>query len=107
MATASVFPVYPDLHGKVVLITGIGQIGSLNSSTWGNGAATARLFAHNGAKILGCDINLLAAQYTRQRLLLDNPNTICDVVMADMTNTEHITNFFNLALSNYGRIDIL
>ena len=103
----TVLPTYPDLRGKTVVITGIGQHGTQHSSTWGNGAATARVFAHNGARIFGCDINPAAAQYTQQRLLQDNPGVVCDVVAADMTNPVEIVNFFNLVMTKWGRIDIL
>lgn len=101
------FPTYPDLKGKVALITGIGQVGIPNSSTWGNGAATARILAYNGVKIFGCDLNLNAANYTRERLLKDNPEAVCDVVSADMTKLEDIQIFVQAALDKYGRIDIL
>lgn len=37
---AQQFPTYPDLNGKVAIITGIGQVGIPDSPTWGNGAAT-------------------------------------------------------------------
>ncbi|KAK4502944.1 hypothetical protein PRZ48_006371 [Zasmidium cellare] len=103
----SQFPIYPDLKGKVALITGIGQVGLPDSPTWGNGAATARVLAANGVKIYGCDLKIEAAEYTKQRLLKDNPSAVCDVVAADMTNPTDISNFVNGAMEKYGRIDIL
>lgn len=101
------FPTYPDLKGKVALITGIGQVGRPNSETWGNGAAAARILSHNGVKIFGCDLNLSAAQYTKKRLQNDNPNAVCDVVSADMTNIKDIEAFVKAAFEKHGRIDIL
>ncbi|EGP89516.1 unnamed protein product [Zymoseptoria tritici ST99CH_1A5] len=103
----SQFPVYPDLQGKVALITGIGQVGIENSPTWGNGAATARLLSHNGVKVFGCDLNLKAAEYTKQRLLQDNPNAICDVMSADMTSISDIEQLVKAVMDKHGRIDIL
>ncbi|KAF2171857.1 hypothetical protein M409DRAFT_18090 [Zasmidium cellare ATCC 36951] len=103
----SKFPIYPDLKGKVALITGIGQVGIPDSPTWGNGAATARLLAANGVKIFGCDLKIEAAEYTKQRLLKDKPEAICDVVAADMTNINDIEKFVNGALDKHGRIHIL
>lgn len=103
----SQFPTYPDLQGNVALITGIGQVGIPNSKTWGNGAATARLLSHNGVKIFGCDLNLAAAQYTRQRLLEDNPDAVCDVMTADMTKISDIEKFVEAAMEKHQRIDIL
>lgn len=101
------FPTYPDLEGKVALITGIGQVGIPNSKTWGNGAATARVLSHNGVKIFGCDLRLSAAQYTQKRLLEDNPEAVCDVVATDVTSTQEVNDFVKAALDKYGRIDIL
>ncbi|KAM3416784.1 hypothetical protein BST61_g8376 [Cercospora zeina] len=101
------FPIYPDLAGKVALITGIGQVGIPNSPTWGNGAATARVLAHSGVTIVGCDINLAAAEYTKARLLQDNPQTVCDVFKVDVTNVDEIGAFVQEAMTRHGRIDIL
>lgn len=103
---ASQFPIYPDLKGKVALITGIGQVGIPNSPTWGNGAATARVLAANGVKIVGCDLKIEAAEYTKQRLLKDNPEAICDVMAADMTSIDDIEKFVKAAIDKHGRIDI-
>ncbi|KAK4624371.1 Levodione reductase [Fulvia fulva] len=101
------FPIYPDLKGKVALITGIGQVGRRDSDTWGNGAATARVLSHNGVKIVGCDINLDAANYTKKRLLQDNPEASIDVFSADMTSVQDIEASVKVAEEKYGRIDIL
>ncbi len=46
-----------DLKGKVAFISGAGTVGP----GWGNGKATAVLFARQGAKVYGTDINLEAA----------------------------------------------
>ncbi|KXS94759.1 hypothetical protein AC578_7617 [Pseudocercospora eumusae] len=101
------FPIYPDLKGKVALITGIGQVGRPDSETWGNGAAAARILSHNTVKIFGCDLNLPAAEYTKQRLQKENPNAVCDVVSADVTNLKDIEAFVKAAVEKHGRIDIL
>ena len=53
----------PDrLKDKVAIITGAGSSGP----GWGNGKATAILFAREGAKILAVDLNLEAAQETER-----------------------------------------
>ncbi len=101
------FPTFQDLKGKVVLITGIGQVGIPDSLTWGNGAACARLFSMNGAKIFGCDLKLSAAEYTRDRLLKDNPNAICDVVACDVTIASDVEAFVQAAMQKFSRIDVL
>ena len=66
------------LEGKVVLVTGCGSSGP----GWGNGKAMAVLFAREGAKIYGCDINLEAARET-ESIVQSEGGTIsvahCDV----------------------------
>lgn len=103
----SSFPSYPDLRDKVALITGVGQVGIPNSSTWGNGAATARILAHSGAKIFGCDLSLKAAEYTARRLRDDNSNSIIDVTVCDVTRGEEVERMVQECMSRHGRIDIL
>ena len=103
----AVNPTYPDLHSRVALITGIGQVGSPTSTTWGNGAATARLLAHNNVKIFGCDLHLSAAQRTQSRLQAEFPNLDIEVMAADVTKTTDVEAFVNAALAKHGRIDIL
>jgi NAD(P)-dependent dehydrogenase (short-subunit alcohol dehydrogenase family) len=49
------------LQNKVAIVTGAGSSGS----GWGNGKATAVLFAREGAKVLATDINLAAAEETK------------------------------------------
>ena len=104
--TPTSFPTFPDLQGKVAVITGIGQVGLPNSSTWGNGAATARLLTHNGAKVFGCDLRLEAAEYTRQRILDADPTAVCDVVACDVTKTADVEAFVQQVMDKHGRIDI-
>jgi NAD(P)-dependent dehydrogenase (short-subunit alcohol dehydrogenase family) len=104
MATSSFNPAtYPDLREKVVLLTGIGQQG--DPEMWGNGAATARVLASNGAKIFGCDLNLAAAQRTQQRLEAEGGD--CTVVAADVTQKPEVRTLVDACIARYGRIDIL
>ena len=105
--TPTHFPTFPDLKGKVAVITGIGQVGIPNSTTWGNGAATARVLSYNGVKIFGCDLRLDAAEYTRKRILEDNPDAVCDVVTCDVTKSSDVDAFVKAAMDKHGRIDIL
>jgi NAD(P)-dependent dehydrogenase (short-subunit alcohol dehydrogenase family) len=49
------------LKDKVALVTGAGSIGP----GWGNGKATAVLFAREGASVFGVDLTLDAANETR------------------------------------------
>jgi len=103
----AVYSTYPDLHSRIALITGIGQVGSPTSTTWGNGAATARLLAHNGVKIFGCDLHLSAAQRSQSRLQTEFPNLDIEVMAADVTQTTDVEAFVNAAVAKHGRVDIL
>ena len=101
------FPIYPDLKGKVALITGIGQVGLTDTTTWGNGAATARLLSHNGVKIFGCDLKLEAAERTKSRLLAEKQDVECEVMACDVTKKDQIQAVVDAIMSKWGRIDIL
>ncbi|KAK7698573.1 hypothetical protein SLS64_012441 [Diaporthe eres] len=112
MSTASppipeVFPNYPDLLGKVALITGIGQVGPQDSPFWGNGAATARLLARNGVKIFTCDLNASAAERTKQRLLEEFPDAVIDVAAADVTKPLDVETLVTAVMQKHSRVDIL
>lgn len=102
-----VFPTYPDLAGKVALITGIGQVGPIDSTTWGNGAAIARLLVRNGVKVFGCDLNLAAAERTRDRILEEVPKGVCDIVAASVTDSSDVKALVDAVMKKHGRIDIL
>ncbi|OAA68542.1 short-chain dehydrogenase/reductase [Niveomyces insectorum RCEF 264] len=97
------FPTYPDLKGKVVFLTGIGQTG--DQSMWGNGAATARILAHNGAKIFGCDLYLEAAQHTEKRIQAEGGEIT--VTSANVTKDESVKAAVDACVAKYGRIDVL
>jgi len=55
------------LKDKVAIVTGAGSVGS----GWGNGKATAVLFAREEVYILAVDINLAAAKETKT--IIGNP----------------------------------
>ena len=54
------------LKGKVALVTGAGSAGP----GWGNGKASAVLFAREGARVFAVDINGEAAEETGRRTVL-------------------------------------
>jgi NAD(P)-dependent dehydrogenase (short-subunit alcohol dehydrogenase family) len=103
--TESFGTIYPSLKGKVVLLTGIGQTGDPNM--WGNGAATARIFCANGAKIFGCDLRLESAQATQKRLNSEFGEGICEVTTADVTKFGDVQKLVDACVEKFGRIDIL
>lgn len=84
-------------------MTGIGQTG--DQTLWGNGAATARVLAGNGAKIFGCDLYLEAAQHTQKRIAAEGGDVT--VVAADVTSEDSVKVTVEKCIAKYGRIDIL
>jgi NAD(P)-dependent dehydrogenase (short-subunit alcohol dehydrogenase family) len=72
---------------------------------WGNGAATARIFAQQRAKIFGCDLHLSAAQHTEKRLHAEGADVT--VMAADVTKDADVKILVDSCVRKYGRIDIL
>lgn len=90
---------YRDLAGKVVLLTGIGQIG--DRSMWGNDAAIAKVLAcENGAKVFGCDLPLEAAEHTKKRI--EAEGGVCDVVTCDVMDKDQVEGFVRKCIEKYG-----
>ena len=67
------------LQDKVALVTGAGSIGP----GWGNGKATAVLFAREGAKVFGIDLDLHAADETRG--IIEAEGGVCATHAADVS----------------------
>jgi NAD(P)-dependent dehydrogenase (short-subunit alcohol dehydrogenase family) len=86
--------------GKVALITGAGCVGP----GWGNGRASAVLFAGEGAKVFAVDKNPNAMIETVQRVGNDGEivTHICDV-----TDDAQVGVMINACQRVFGRIDIL
>lgn len=89
------------LDGKVALVTGCGTVGE----GWGNGKAIAVLLARQGASIFGCDLNLEAAQQTRE--LIQAEGGACEVRTCDVTNSAEVKALVDACMARFGRIDIL
>ena len=89
------------LKDKVVLITGIGSVGP----GWGNGKAMAVLFAREGARIYGCDINLSAAEETKS--IIDGEGHECTVQEVDVSKSDQVENMIAKCVDRFGGIDIL
>src|SRR5262245_58114000 len=66
------------LKNKVAVVTGAGSGGP----GWGNGKATAVLFAREGAKVLAADISLDAAEETKA--IVDQEGGICTTCKVDV-----------------------
>jgi NAD(P)-dependent dehydrogenase (short-subunit alcohol dehydrogenase family) len=89
------------LKDKVALITGSGAVGP----GWGNGKATSVLFAREGAAIFGVDLNLGAAEETRD-LILDEGG-VALAHQADMAKASEVDALVSACMDAFGRIDIL
>ena len=89
------------LKDKVAIVTGAGSIGP----GWGNGKATAVLFAREGAKVFGVDLNLTAAEETKN--LIAQEGGLCTVHQADVTKSGEVKAFIERCMEIYGRVDIL
>ena len=67
------------LKDKVALVSGAGS----SSPGWGNGKATAVLFAREGAKVLAADINRDAALETKR--IIEGDGGICESFAGDVS----------------------
>ena len=85
------------LKNKVCIITGTG--GSM-------GRAAALMFAAQGAKVVGCDINHDAAQSTVDSVLSAGGQMV-SMSNCDLTDKQHCAQLVELAISTYGRVDVL
>lgn len=85
------------LAGKVCIITGTG--GSM-------GRASALLFAREGALVVGCDINVSAAEETVAQVRAAG-GQIVSMQPCDLTRLEDCESLRDLAMATYGRIDVI
>jgi NAD(P)-dependent dehydrogenase (short-subunit alcohol dehydrogenase family) len=90
-----------DLTGKVAIVTGAGSVGP----GWGNGKATATLFARQGASVFLVDINEAAVNETRQ--IIEGEGNTCAVHHCDMTVAAEVQEMVQACLNRFKRIDIL
>jgi len=89
------------LKNKVAIVTGAGSVGP----GWGNGKATAVLFAREGAKVIAIDINLSAAEETKG--IIEKEGGICTATKVDVSKFHEVKTMVEQCSKTYGRIDIL
>ena len=89
------------LKDKVALVTGAGSIGS----GWGNGKASAVLYAREGARILAADLNIDAAEETRA--IIEEEGGTCTAFQADVSIAAEVAAMVQAGLDAYGRVDVL
>jgi meso-butanediol dehydrogenase / (S,S)-butanediol dehydrogenase / diacetyl reductase len=85
------------LAGKVVLISGTGG---------GQGRAAARIFAQEGAKVVGCDINADTAAETAD-LVRDAGYDMISVGGVDLADRDQAQAWVKRAKDEHGRVDVL
>lgn len=89
------------LQDRVALVFGAGSAGP----GWGNGKAAAVTFARAGARVIAVDIDLAAAEQTRE--IVDNEGGACEAVAADVTDSRQIKALVEGVVARHGRVDIL
>jgi NAD(P)-dependent dehydrogenase (short-subunit alcohol dehydrogenase family) len=89
------------LAGKTALVVGAGSIGP----GWGNGKATAVLFARQGANVLCADINGEAANETAE--IIRGEGGMAEAFGCDASKAAEVEAMVARCRQLYGRIDIL
>jgi len=89
------------LKDRVTIVTGAGSVGP----GWGNGRATAVLFAREGAKVMVVDKNRPAAEETAK--LIQGEGGVCRVAEIDVTDFAAVTAMVKDCLRSFGRVDVL
>lgn len=89
------------LKDRVAIVTGAGSVGP----GWGNGKATAVLFAREGARVFAVDVNLPAAEETKA--IIDGEGGKCTTHRADVSKADEVKAMIERCIDVYGRIDVL
>ncbi len=89
------------LGDKVALVVGAGSAGE----GWGNGKATAVLFARQGARIFAVDIKLQAVEETKA--VIESEGGRCVAYQADATSADEVRAMAEACVTAFGRVDIL
>ena len=89
------------LKGKVAILFGAGSVGA----GWGNGKATAVLFARNGAHVVCVDVKLEAAQETAG--IIQAEGGAASAIPCDVTNSQAVKKLVDQVVGQHGQIDVL
>ena len=89
------------LAGKTAIVTGAGSVGP----GWGNGKATAVLFAREGASVLCADINLAAAEGTAG--IISGEGNEARAICCDVTDGDQVASMVETCHDAFGGVDIL
>lgn len=91
------------LAGKTALITGAAN--GMKGEIMGFGGATAWLFAHEGAKVVLCDVAEEAGELSAAQIRDSGSDAM--FVRLDVTSEEGWVSAVQTTVSNFGRLDIL
>jgi len=89
------------LRQKAALVFGAGSSGP----GWGNGKASAVLYAREGARVFAVDIDESAANETR--LLIEDEGGECVAYAADVAKPEQVAGAVADCLARFGAVDVL
>lgn len=89
------------LAGKVAIVTGAGSVGQ----GWGNGRATAVIFAREGARVLVVDREEGPLEPTL-RMIADEGGTAV-ARTCDVTDSASVAGMIEAARTAFGRVDVL
>jgi len=89
------------LQDRIALVFGAGSAGP----GWGNGKATAVTFAREGARVIAVDVDLAAAEQTRETIAGEGLS--CEAIAADVTDGQQVKALVDDIAARHGRIDIL
>jgi NAD(P)-dependent dehydrogenase (short-subunit alcohol dehydrogenase family) len=89
------------LENKVAIVFGAGSVGP----GWGNGKATATLFAREGARVTCVDRDLGAAEETAA--IIRSEGGVANASLCDVTSSEQVLKVVEAVIKREGRIDVL
>jgi NAD(P)-dependent dehydrogenase (short-subunit alcohol dehydrogenase family) len=89
------------LRDKIAIVFGAGSVGP----GWGNGKATAVLFARNGAHVVCVDINQAAVDETVDIIAREGGRASAHA--CDVTDSEAVAALVAEIVASHGRIDVL
>jgi NAD(P)-dependent dehydrogenase (short-subunit alcohol dehydrogenase family) len=89
------------LKGKVAIVTGAGSIGP----GWGNGKASATLYAREGAKVLLVDNRADAVAETRK--IIESEGGVCATHVCDVTRSDEVKAMVAACIGAFGTLNIL
>ena len=84
------------VKGKVAIITGAGS---------GMGAATAKVFAEEGVKVVATDVNLEAVMKVSEEI--KSNGGVCQAIKLDVTDKAEIENCLEETIKEFGSLDFV